>query len=85
MQCQLHWLYFGAGKRLAHSVHAPQCRLAFTPSPEELVEVMRVHAGRETRTPIYSFGQGCEGDLLMNPDLLVESVRQFRAGEALAR
>ena len=59
----------------------PQCRLAFTPSPEELAEVMRVHAGRETRTPIYSFGQGCEGDPLMNPDLLVESVRQFRAGE----
>ena len=59
----------------------PQCRLAFTPSPEELAEVMRVHAGRETRTPIYSFGQGCEGDPLMNPDLLVESVRQFRAGQ----
>ena len=59
----------------------PQCRLAFTPSPEELAEVMRVHAGRETRTPIYSFGQGCEGDPLMNPDLLVESVRQFRAGD----
>ncbi|WP_022659486.1 radical SAM protein [Desulfovibrio desulfuricans] len=59
----------------------PQCRLAFTPSPEELAEVMRVHSGRETRTPIYSFGQGCEGDPLMNPDLLVESVRQFRAGE----
>ena len=59
----------------------PQCRLAFTPSPEEIAEVMRIHSGRETRTPIYSFGQGCEGDPLMNPDLLVESVRQFRAGE----
>lgn len=59
----------------------PQCRLAFTPSPEELAEVMCVHSGRETRTPIYSFGQGCEGDPLMNPDLLVESVRQFRAGD----
>ncbi|MTJ93461.1 MAG: radical SAM protein [Desulfovibrio sp.] len=59
----------------------PQCRLAFTPSPEEIAEVMRIHSGRETRTPIYSFGQGCEGDPLMNPDLLVESVRQFRAGD----
>ena len=59
----------------------PQCRLAFTPSPEEIAEVMRIHSGRETRTPIYSIGQGCEGDPLMNPDLLVESVRQFRAGE----
>ena len=57
----------------------PQCRLTFTPTPEEVVEVMRVHATREIRTPIYSFGQGCEGDPLMNPELLVESVRLFRA------
>lgn len=40
---------------------------------------MSFHAGRETKTPIYSFGQGCEGDPLMNPDLLVESVRLFRS------
>lgn len=57
----------------------PQCRLAFTPTPEEVAEVMRIHARRETRAPVYSFGQGCEGDPLMNPDLLVESVRLFRA------
>ena len=57
----------------------PQCRLTFTPTPEETAEVMRVHAARETRAPIYSFGQGCEGDPLMNPDLLEESVRLFRA------
>ena len=56
----------------------PQCRLAFTPAPEEIIEVMRVHASRETATPVYSFGQGCEGDPLLNPDLLVESVRGFR-------
>lgn len=58
----------------------PQCRLAFTPSPEELVEVMRVHERRETATPIYSFGQGCEGDPLLNAELLIESVRRFRGG-----
>ena len=56
----------------------PQCRLAFTPTPEELAGVMALHAGREKATPIYSFGQGCEGDPLMNADLLVESVRLFR-------
>lgn len=56
----------------------PQCRLAFTPKPEELAEVMALHARREQATPIYSFGQGCEGDPLLNPDLLVESVRLFR-------
>ena len=58
----------------------PQCRLAFTPGAAEIVEVMRLHQSREGATPIYSFGQGCEGDPLTNADLLVESVRLFRAG-----
>lgn len=56
----------------------PQCRLAFTPTAAELAEVMRVHERRETERPIYSFGQGCEGDPLVNADLLEESVRLFR-------
>ncbi|MDR2819412.1 MAG: radical SAM protein [Desulfovibrio sp.] len=56
----------------------PQHRLAFTPTPEEIVGVMRLHESRETRQPVYSFGQGCEGDPLTNTDLLVESVRLFR-------
>lgn len=58
----------------------PQCRLAFTPEAAEIVEVMQLHERRETTSPIYSFGQGCEGDPLTNADLLVESVRLFRAG-----
>jgi len=57
----------------------PQCRLAFTPAPEEIVEVMQLHQGRETEQPVYSFGQGCEGDPLTNADLLVESVALFRS------
>ncbi|MBO4369515.1 MAG: radical SAM protein [Desulfovibrio sp.] len=57
----------------------PQCRLEFTPRPEEIVEVMTIHAHRERKRPIYSFGQGCEGDPLQNPDLLAESIRLFRA------
>ena len=56
----------------------PQCRLAFTPAPEELAGVMAVHQSREKTTPIYSFGQGCEGDPLLNAELLEESVRLFR-------
>ena len=62
----------------------PQCRLAFTPTPEELAEVMALHGSREKAAPIYSFGQGCEGDPLLNPDLLVESVRLFRGAAAPA-
>lgn len=33
------------------------------PTPEEVVEIMRFHAGRETEKPVFSFGQGCEGGL----------------------
>lgn len=61
-------------------VTTPQCRIAFTPTAEEIVEVMRIHEAREKKVPIYSFGQGCEGDPLMNGDLLVSSVRFFREG-----
>ena len=41
---------------------------------------MRIHEKHETKTPIYSFGQGCEGDPLMNPELLCNAVRLFREG-----
>lgn len=56
----------------------PQCRIGFTPSAEELCEVMLVHESRETRHPVYSFGQGCEGDPLLNADLLADSIKLFR-------
>lgn len=57
----------------------PQCRLEFTPSPQEIVELMQHHAGQELEQPIYSFGQGCEGEPLTEADTLVEAVRLFRA------
>jgi pyruvate-formate lyase-activating enzyme len=57
----------------------PQDRLTFTPSVEELVEVMLHHQGNETKAPIYSFGQGCEGEPLTEAELLVETVRVFRS------
>lgn len=56
----------------------PQCRLAFTPEAGEIVEVMQIHERREKSRPIYSFGQGCEGDPLLNWPLLAESVASFR-------
>jgi pyruvate-formate lyase-activating enzyme len=56
----------------------PQSRLEFTPSAQELLEVMRLHEGRAER-PIYSFGQGCEGEPLTESDLICESVARFRA------
>lgn len=57
---------------------APQNRLGFTPTVDEVVEVMLHHSRNETDKPVYSFGQGCEGEPLTQIDLLVDSVRRFR-------
>ena len=57
----------------------PQSRLQFTPSARELVEIMLHHGRKETRAPVFSFGQGCEGEPLLEAGLLIEAVREFRA------
>lgn len=57
----------------------PQNRMAFTPTVAELVEVMQYHARNEVERPIFSFGQGCEGEPLTEAKLLAESVQAFRA------
>lgn len=58
----------------------PQCRLGFRPSPEEVVEIMRHHEAQEKDCPVYSFGQGCEGEPLTEAPLLLEAVTRFRQG-----
>lgn len=65
-----------AGSKICAS---PQNRMGFTPTVQELLEVMRHHARNETRHPIYSFGQGCEGEPLTQAALLEETIRAFRA------
>jgi pyruvate-formate lyase-activating enzyme len=57
----------------------PQQRMTFTPDAEEIVEVMLHHAGMETASPVYSFGQGCEGEPLTESALIADAVRRFRA------
>lgn len=56
----------------------PQCRLTFTPKATEIAQVMEIHAAREKARPIFSFGQGCEGDPLQNAELLAESIALYR-------
>jgi Fe-S oxidoreductases len=56
----------------------PQDRLAFTPTAEEIAEVMRHHASRAPN-PIFSFGQGCEGEPLTEAPLLAKAIGLFRA------
>lgn len=57
----------------------PQNRLTFTPTAQEIVEVMQHHASNASK-PIFSFGQGCEGEPLTEAALLIAAITQFRAG-----
>jgi pyruvate-formate lyase-activating enzyme len=55
-----------------------QPRIEFTPSPEEIVAIMRRHAGSEPQ-PIFSFGQGCEGEPLLAAETIARAVRLYRS------
>lgn len=56
----------------------PQNRMSFTPTADEILEVMLYHGRNETKKPVFSFGQGCEGEPLTEAPLLIEAVRRFR-------
>ena len=56
-----------------------QQRIAFTPTAEEIVAIMNEHARSEAR-PVFSFGQGCEGEPLTEAALIAEAVSLYRAG-----
>jgi molybdenum cofactor biosynthesis enzyme MoaA len=56
---------------------ASQERLTFVPSVKELCEVAIPHL-KEAENSIVSFGQGCEGDPIMQADVISESVREMR-------
>lgn len=58
---------------------APQNRIDFTPTADEIVEVMQIHASRAGEKAIYSFGQGCEGEPLLQADLIAAATARFRA------
>ncbi|OEU70731.1 MAG: radical SAM protein [Desulfovibrio sp. S3730MH75] len=55
-----------------------QERIKFTPTADEVTEIMHYHAKRESR-PIFSFGQGCEGEPLTEAKLLTESISRYRS------
>lgn len=56
---------------------ATQQRIAFTPTAQEITEVMQAHAQKENK-PIFSFGQGCEGEPLTEAPLIRDAIGQFR-------
>lgn len=57
---------------------SPQNRITFRPTPHEVTEIMALHNKREKKRPVYSFGQGCEGEPLTEAKLLTKSIQMFR-------
>jgi len=52
-------------------------RIGFVPTPEEIVELMLPHL-LEAPEPIVSYGQGCEGDPIMQADTVAEATRRLK-------
>ena len=55
----------------------PHARINFKPKVKELVEVMSNHL-KVAREAIVSFGQGCEGEPLLEADRIAESIVKVR-------
>lgn len=58
-----------------------QERLQFTPSIKEIVEVGVAHLENSER-PVVSFGQGCEGEPLLQAKLMEGAIREIRTHTA---
>lgn len=55
-----------------------QDRITFVPTEREIAEVAVAHLATAPR-PVASFGQGCEGEPLLQADLLEKSIRLIRS------
>ena len=55
---------------------SPQQRFVFVPSEQEIVELGLAHL--KNRDSIYSFGQGCEGEPLLQAKLIAKAVKSLR-------
>jgi pyruvate-formate lyase-activating enzyme len=56
---------------------ATQDRIRFVPAPEEIAGVATPHL-RSAPKAVVSFGQGCEGEPLLQTDTIAESIRMIR-------
>ncbi|MFA5342712.1 MAG: radical SAM protein [Kiritimatiellia bacterium] len=64
-------------KQAAPDVKSPQNRIGFVPTVEEIVELAVQHLEQAPRAMI-SFGQGCEGEPLLQGDLIETAIRAIR-------
>jgi pyruvate-formate lyase-activating enzyme len=53
-------------------------RIGFVPTPEEIVELALPHL-LEAPDPIVSYGQGCEGDPIMQADTVAAATRRLKS------
>ncbi len=54
-----------------------QPRIRFVPTPEEVADIALFHI-KEVRSPVVSFGQGCEGEPLLEAEVLERAVKLIR-------
>ncbi|MBU4200175.1 MAG: radical SAM protein [Verrucomicrobia bacterium] len=59
------------------TIRAPQARIGFIPTVDEIVEIAVPHLKKAPRA-IISFGQGCEGEPLLQGDLIESAIREIR-------
>ena len=59
-----------------------QDRIAFVPTPREIADLAIAHLESAPR-PIVSFGQGCEGEPLLQAGVMAEAIRLIRARSSL--
>jgi pyruvate-formate lyase-activating enzyme len=53
-------------------------RIKFVPTPEEIVELALPHLN-EAPDPIVSYGQGCEGDPILQADTVAEATQRLKS------
>lgn len=56
---------------------SPQQRMSFVPSADEIAELAIPHLITAER-PIVSFGQGCEGEPLLQADIIEQAIKKIR-------
>lgn len=59
------------------NICATQPRIKFIPTPEEISQIALFHINN-TKDPIVSFGQGCEGEPLLAGDVIERSIHLIR-------
>ncbi len=64
-------------KRSRQQCRPAQPRIRFKPYPEEICEAA-LYSIHNIKDPVVSFGQGCEGEPLINPGLIERSIRLIR-------